>query len=489
MENMYDDYNRNFESASRKRISWLAILSVAVLAFTAGIVVTYVLFALERTVVHGSLDDEFGDLLLVLEELENSHYFFDEEVDLVRGAIDGMISETGDSYTNFFLVSEFENAMGHLRETFYGIGAEVTTINGDTTIVTPMRDSPAEYYGVLPGDVVLSVDGEDVRDEELRDVISKIRGEYGTVVTLGILRAGSDFIYIDVTRGRIVNETVTTDILEADGKTIGLLRVSTFGEATLQHFRDAIGELEEAGIDGLIVDMRNNAGGYLTAVTGMISYLLPGELLITSAVDRDGEETTHYTSGDSSTRLNVDIVTLINGGSASASEIFAAAMIESGGFEVIGTTSFGKGTVQQSRPIGDDGMLQMTIQVWKTPNGNLIEGYGVEPTIYVEASEITGILQVNLGEEDVLVYDMVHAGVMSAQQILDALGYDVARTDGFFDSATVDALREFQASNDLEVTGEINGLTASTLSMALRELVRDPEYDAQIQAAIEWFSE
>jgi len=471
-----------------KKVSVLAVLSIAILAFTAGITITYAVFEFGQTAAISYIDDDdFEDFLTVLNELQNSHYFFDEDNDLIRGAIDGMISATGDFYTNFFLLSEFEDAMSHLRESFYGIGAEVTTINGDATIVTPFSGSPAEYYGVLPGDIVLSVDDEDVRDEDLRDVINRIRGEYGTVVTLGILRAGSEFIYIDVTRGRILNETVTTDVFESNGRTIGFIRVSTFGEATLRDFRDAIGVLDAMGIDGLIIDMRNNSGGYLNAVNGMVSYLLPSGLPITSAVDRNGRETVHSTNGDSSARLDVDIVTLINGGSASASEIFAAAMMESGGFEVIGTTSFGKGTVQQSRPIRDDGMLQMTVQVWKTPNGHLIEGYGVEPTIYVEASEFLRILQVNLGGEELLEYDMVHPGIMSAQMILDALGYDVNRTDGYFDISTVEALRLFQGNNDLEATGAIDTLTASTLSMELRNKARNPVYDVQIQAAIEWF--
>lgn len=477
-----------------KRVSWLAVLSVAILAFTAGVTVTYVVTGFDQPVTmrdlydhDDNLDADFADFVHVLNELQNNHYFFDEENDLIRGAIDGMIAATGDAYTNFFTLSDFEGSMSHLRESFYGIGAEVTTINGDITIVTPMSGSPAEHYGILPGDVVLSVDGEDVRDESLHEVIDRIRGEYGTVVTLGILRAGSDFMYIDVTRGRILNETVTTDIFESDGKRIGLISVSTFGEATSQDFEAAIGLMDKAEIDGLIIDMRNNAGGYLAAVNDMVSYLLPSGLPITSAVDRDGRETVHYTSGDASYRLDVDIVTLINGGSASAAEIFAAAMMESGGFEVVGTTSFGKGTVQQSRPIREDGMLQMTIQVWKTPNGRLIEGYGVEPTIYVEAS--FNILQVHLGDEDLLAYDTVHPGVVSAQIILDALGYTVDRTDGYFDSSTVEALRAFQANHDLEVTGQINGLTASALSMAFRDKVRNPAYDGQIQAAIEWLNQ
>jgi len=477
------------EPLRNRNTNWLAIIAVAIFFFTVGIITSYAIFDIGNSSNRPiqSQEDDFNEFFRVLHELENNHYFFDPNRDLIRGAIDGMIAATGDSYTNFFNRSDFDNAMSHLQISFYGIGAEVTTINGAATIVTPMLGSPAEAAGVLPGDVVLSVDGYDVRDYNLNAVINRIRGEYGTNVTLGILRSGTDLIDIVVTRGRIVNETVTTDILELDGQSIGLLRVSTFGAATLQDFRAGIGELETASIDGLIIDLRNNSGGYLNAVIGMISYLLPSGVPITSVVDRDGYATVHSTRGAGYNRLDVPIVTLINGGSASASEIFAAAMIEAGGFEVVGTTSFGKGSVQTSRPVSEDGVLQLTIQAFFSPDGNPIDGYGVTPTIYVEASEFLRILQINLGGEDALVYDMVHSGVRSAQQTLDALGFSVDRTDGYFDSSTVQALELFQAENNLPVTGEIGPADATALSMALRALARNPEHDVQIQAALDVF--
>ena len=481
-------YHQN--DSSRKVGNWLAIIAVAIAFFTIGIVASYAIFDIGGRINNQTSqanDVDLEEFFQVLHELENFHYFFDADNDLIRGAIDGMIASTGDFYTNFFSRSDFEGAMGHLRESFYGIGAEVTTINGAATIVTPMPNSPAENAGILPGDVVLSVDGHDVRDYNLNQTIDMIRGPYGTEVTIGILRSGTDFIDIVITRGRIINETVTTDIIDYDGQRIGLLRVTTFGAATLQDFRAGIGQLDAAGIDGLIIDIRNNSGGYLNAVVGMISYLLPSGLPITSVVDRDGNSMVHATRGSSEMRLDVPIVTLINGGSASASEIFAAAMIESGGFEVVGTTTFGKGSVQTSRSIGQDSILQLTIQAFLSPDGNMIDGYGVEPTIFAEPSEHLFIHQINLGGEDVLTYDMVHSGIRSAQQILNALGFSVNRTDGYFDASTVQALQEFQAENSLPVTGEISSADATALSMALRALIRNPEYDAQIQAALELF--
>lgn len=472
-----------------KRTNWLIVSTFSVMALIVGITATYAVLEFADFNVGDSYqeDDEFTEFFTVLNELRRSHYFYDEDNDLIRGAIDGMIETTGDVYASFFTESEFDSAMGHLHGSFSGIGAEVTSVNGDAVIVTPFQGSPAETYGVLPGDVILSVDGENVREESLNEVTNRIRGEEGTVVSLELLRAGTDIIFIDVTRGRIVNETVTTQIFEDDGNTVGYIRVSNFAETTLADFKAAVDELDDYGIDGLIVDLRNNPGGYLSTVNGMVSYLLPSDRIITSSIDRHQNIEEHLTGGNSDYRLDVDILTIINEGSASASELFAAAMIESGGFEVIGTNSFGKGTVQSPILIGQDGVLQMTVQAWLTPNGNLIDGYGVAPTIPVEASEFRYFPQVHLGDADLLEYDMVHAGVMSAQLILDLLDYEVDRTDGYFDASTALAVRTFQEDNDLFATGDIDGETATALTMGLRELIRDPAHDAQIQAAIEYF--
>ena len=474
-----------------RRTNWMIVATFSVVTFIAGVVATYAVLEFDQIgVVTADMEnDEFDEFLNVLDQLRHLHYFYDEETDLIRGAIDGMIEATGDSYAGFFTRAEFDSTMRHLQGSFYGIGAEVTSINGDAVIVSPLQGSPAETYGVLPGDVIISVDGENVREYDLNEVIDRIRGEDGTVVSLEILRAGTDLIYIDVTRGRIVNETVTTNIFKENGNNIGYIRVSSFGETTFNDFRDAVDELDDYGIDGLIVDLRDNPGGLLTTVNNMVSYLLPSGLNITSAVDRDGNLQAHRTRGDSNYRLDVPILTIINEGSASASELFAAAMMESGGFEVLGTTSFGKGTVQSSLPIGRDGdsTLQLTIQAWLTPDGNLIDGEGVEPTIYVPASESRHFLQVHLEGEELLVYDMVHPGVKSAQLILDLLGYSLDRTDGYFDATTVTAVISFQQNNDLSPTGDIDSETATALTMGLRDHTRDPAYDEQIQAAIEWF--
>ena len=435
----------------------------------------------------GPYDARFSDFFRVFDAIVDNHYFFDgDDEALIMGATEGLVAAVGDPHSRFFSLTDFENTMSHLQGSFYGIGAEVTSINGEHVIVSPFPDSPAENYGVLPGDIVREVDGEDVTVLTLNETIALIRGEEGTVVTLGLARDGmSQLVYIEVTRGEIAQQSVLSEIYEKDGARIGYIQVTVFGETTHSEFEDAIAELEEEGIDSLIVDLRNNSGGYLNAVVSMMDYLLPPDLLITTAESREGTEEEFRTTNRSPGK-DYPMLTLINGGSASASEIFAAAMIESGGFDVLGTTSFGKGTVQQSRGIGNDGMLQMTTQVWLTPDGNLINEHGITPTIYVEAPEFFSYAQVFLGDLDYLEHDMIHIAIQNAQQILDVLGYDVARTDGYFDQSTKRAVRAFQSDNDLDATGIIDGPTARAITMALRNRIRDSDYDTQLQAAIEF---
>ena len=247
------------------------------------------------------------------------------------------------------------------------------------------------------------------------------------------------------------------------------------------NFKQGIESLEEQGMTSLIVDLRNNSGGYLTSVVEMVDYLLPADKVITTIEGREGGGTTYKTSTEGK---DYPIVTLINEGSASASEIFAAAMKEAGGYEVIGTTSYGKGTVQVSMPLDDHSSLKITTQVWKTPDGNWINEEGVTPTIEVEAPDFYYYYQVYLTDGKSLAYDMVDASIQNAQNILNTLGYRVDRTDGYFDKSTQEAVKAFQKDSGIEPTGVIDGKTAGDLTLALRDKVRDKQYDTQLQKAI-----
>ena len=464
-------------------------------SFCLGVTLTFLLtlvFSTQkvRTIISPSNSGEIDSINQVYNVLRNHHYFFEgESQELIDGAIIGMIGALNDQHSTYFTMNDYEEFVGRLGETYYGIGSEVTSINGYTIIVAPFPNSPAENAGLLPNDTIIEVDGENVVGENLQTVVNKIKGPEDTVVIIGIKRGDSnELINIEVTRGEIAQETVRSEMLETEGNKIGLVQVTTFGENTRKEFIDAVKALEDDGMESLIVDLRNNSGGYLTAVVQMIDYLLPEGKVITSVRDRDGNGDTIETTGNTPGK-DYPIVTLINGGSASASEIFAAAMKEAANQEVIGTTTYGKGTVQETLNLDESSMLKLTTQIWLTSAGNWINEVGVEPTIEVEAPYFYSFFQVYLPEGEALTYDLVSPAVQNAQNILQTLGYEVSRTDGFFDESTVTAVQRFQRDQGLEETGTIESNTARALTMALRDKIRNPQYDDQLQKAIEILSE
>jgi len=428
-----------------------------------------------------------GTVGQVYNVLRNYHYFYDgDNQDLIDGAIEGMIEVLDDPHTSYFSMSDYEDFVGRLEETYSGIGCEVTSMNGHTIVVSPLPNSPAEEAGILVNDIIVEVDGENVVGENLQAVVNKIKGPIGTTVELGIQR-GETVINIEVERAEIPQETVEVDMITTDETNIGYILVTSFGENTANEFIDAIETLEAEGMDSLIVNLRNNSGGYLTAVVEMLDYLLPADTVITSVQDRNGDTKETLTTGRTSEK-DYPIVTLINEGSASASEIFAAAMKEAAGQEVVGVTSYGKGTVQETINIDDESVLKLTTQVWLTSGGNWIEGVGVEPTIEIEAPYFYSFFQVYLPDNMVLEYDLVSPAVENAQNILQTLGYLVERTDGYYDESTTNAVSSFQRDQGLEVTGIIEMETANALTRALRNKVNDRQYDEQLQKAIELLS-
>jgi len=477
-----------------RKTSWSLTISIAIFALTVGVVATY--FAIEQSQPQIQMveveeedygyDDELEEFLEFLNHFRTAHYFYDEDNDLIRGAIDGMAASTDDPWARLLTVEEYWALAGPLLGGFYGVGVRIIEVDGYAIIAEVLPDSPAEKNGLLPGDAIISVEGDRFDEYEFEDFIDKLLGRSGTSVTLEIQRA-SDLFQLDIIRGYIDYEDVTADIFEYEDKMIGYIRISSFGMYTQSDFSDAIAELEEEGIDGLVIDIRDNPGGSLATLNTMINYLLPNDRIILTTINRDGRENTQRTRGDDRYRLDVDIVTLINGYSASASEIFAAAMIESGGFEVIGTTSFGKGTAQSPMHVGDH-ILISTLHEGLTPTGNPIEGYGVVPTIYVEASEFYDFSPIHLSRDIVFEYDMVDVRISNAQLILEALGYDVDRTDGYFDASTAEAMHAFQRSNELDETGDLNPETATALSVALFDKLHDPAYDTQLLMAFEFLT-
>lgn len=331
------------------------------------------------------MSDYFTSKMELLADLIDQYYMNDISVEDMRiGAYKGLLEGLGDPYTCYYTAEEFDALMESTTGTYYGIGAvvqqDVRTMY--ITIVKPYVDGPAYNAGMLPGDIIYKVNDTDVTGMDIDKVVSMMKGEAGTKVKVTVVRDGeSNPVELLITRGEIEIETIEYEMLEDK---IGLVTISSFDEHTPEQFKDAIKSLKKDGMKGLVIDLRDNGGGLLNSVVEMLDYMLP-EGMIVYTEDKYGNRE-EFKSTDKEV-FELPAAVLINGNSASASEIFAAAMQDYKAATIVGTTSFGKGIVQTILPLTDGTAVKITIARYFTPNGVCIHGIGVNPDVEVELNE------------------------------------------------------------------------------------------------------
>lgn len=313
--------------------------------------------------------------------------YVDQPVDdelLMQGAIRGMLESLGDQHTSYLDPSQFEISNAHLQgEEYEGIGAWVD-ISGDyLTIISPMPGSPAEKAGLKPDDKVIAIDGEDMTGIDGELVRQKVIGPRGTTVTLTISRVGVEPFDVEVKRSSITVPTLESKILDSN---IAYVQLFTFGDSTTTDLRSALKDLMAQNPDGLILDLRNNGGGYLDTAIDVVSQFI-GDGVVMYEQYGDGSRVT-FNARKGGLATDIPMVVLINGGSASASEIVAGAIQDRGRGLLVGETSYGKGSVQEYTPlVNDEGAVRVTIARWLTPNERQIHEVGLEPDVKVEIPE------------------------------------------------------------------------------------------------------
>ncbi|MCI0903233.1 MAG: S41 family peptidase [Chloroflexi bacterium] len=316
-------------------------------------------------------------------ELLNREQIDGENLDplvISDGAIRGMLTALGDPYAGFLDREQFSLENEDIRGFFGGIGAEVGIRDGVMTILAPMPDTPAEAAGVRPGDVILEVDGESIRGLSLLEVVRLIRGDKGTKVTL-LLRhlSSAQPVLIEIERDIINLESVT--LLMQVGR-IGHLRLSGFTGTTNDDLVKALERFERSQGVGLVLDLRNNPGGLVSAVVDVTSQFIKDGLVLYQVDAKGNRRNWGVKSGGKA--LDIPMVVLVNEFSASASEVFTGAIIDNGRATVVGTTTFGKGSVTNLWPLDDGSGVNFTTARWFTPNGLLIEGEGITPDVLLE---------------------------------------------------------------------------------------------------------
>ena len=327
-------------------------------------------------------EKEVSKKLNKLNALIDKYYLYEDEIDtdkLAEGIYSGYTSALGDKYTVYYDEDETKALMESTSGTFSGVGATLTkdADTGYATIVNVYEGSPAEKAGLKAGDILEKIDDHEVGDEQLDTVVSWIKGEKGTDVKITVLRDGEE-LELTATRDTIEVKTVSYEMKENQ---IGYIRVSEFDTITYDQFKEALDDLEKQGMQGLIVDLRNNPGGSLDTVTNMLRLLLP-EGTIVSTKDKNGKK--DEITCDGTHEFKKPMAVLVNQYSASASEIFSGAVQDYGTAKIVGVTTYGKGVVQQLMDLGDGTCLKVTIAEYYTPNGRSINGKGVEPDVEVE---------------------------------------------------------------------------------------------------------
>ena len=425
-------------------------------------------------------NEDLSKIELVYKTLMNG--YVDKNIskdNLINGALKGMSDAAGDPYTTYLVNEETAAIDETLTGSFGGIGAELRSENNKVIISNTREGTPSQKIGLQENDVILKVDGEDMEGKSISYVVSKVRGEVGTDVTLTIQR-GSQELEVKITRAKIAIETVKGTVDSTDA-TIGHVQINSFAKNTAKEVEQAVTDLRQKGVKKFIFDVRYNPGGLLDQALAISNMFVEEGKTILNIENRNGKITAYKASKEYGTfKITEPYVLLVNEGSASASEILAGALKESANAKLIGSKTYGKGTVQSVVDVSKNAELKYTTAKWLTPKGNWIHKEGVTPTKEVNLPDYAFLKIIDARET--LKVGSVSQNVLSVETILKGLGYSVT-ADGYFDEATKDAVKAYQQKEGLTVTGEVNEETAQKLMNSVRALIQ--QNDTQYQTAKE----
>ena len=338
---------------------------------TSGAAIDWSKVSEKEEAIYNTIDDYY------LNEIDNDK--------IQNGIFKGMVDSLGDPYTVYYNPEEYKQFTSSSSGTYSGIGVAVSqnVTTGAITVVKTFKKGSGEKEGMKAGDVIYKVEGKKIEGLELSKVVSMIKGEEGTFVKVTVLRDGKE-IEFNLERKKLEIDTVSHRMEEKDGKKIGYISVSEFDEVTASQFKSAISELSKEGMEGLVIDLRDNPGGLLDVTCEMLDRMIKKGLLVYT-VDKNGKRVDEDATDSDS--FDKPVAILVNGNSASASEVFSGAMKDYDAATLVGTRTFGKGIVQSIVPFGDGTAMKVTVSKYYTPNGVNIHGTGIEPDVVVELSK------------------------------------------------------------------------------------------------------
>ena len=438
---------------------------------------------IKLTVTSGNTqpDENFHDFIdFMLNTVENNYHKETNRQALIEGAYKGIFS-TLDPYSTYFTPEEYANFNTSIQGEFSGIGASITEgKNGYVEVVAPIKGTPADRAGLLPGDWIVEIDGLDAAGFTTERAVSLIRGPKGTPVKLGIRRAGvNEILYFTIIRDTIIIKSVNYEILDGG---IGYIELTEFSSKTNAEFSAAMANMVNKDVKQVIVDVRNNPGGLLDTAIYVSDFFIPAGKEI---VKIDYRGTNDRTYRASTAKSPVDVVVLTNGGSASASEIFAGSIQQTGNGIVIGENTYGKGTVQNLMPLTNGGAVKLTIAEYLLAGDYKVDTVGIKPDIEVASpARLTDAIIESLAPM-VPSRGMLTLNIYAAQQRLGLLGYTIT-ADGLNGPETRAVVSEFQKRMGLNVSGALNETTMKAIETELKSSAAKT-FDPQLERALEYF--
>lgn len=411
--------------------------------------------------------DDAGGLTAVKDVLELIQHEFPGKVstgELVAGAIRGMLDALGDRYSYYMDPEESQRFNEDIGGSFAGIGVVIEHKEDRIAVVSVLPGTPADRAGIQPGDFIVAVDGQSLLGAPVEKAVRLIRGRLGSEVRLTLLRQGAGNIELRLVRSEIRIPSVDTRYMA--GPKIGYIQVSQFQPDTGEQFRFIYNRLVQIGARGIIVDLRNNPGGLLDQAVEVAQVLVPKGTIV-HVVDSQGRKSSIETLPH---QPGPPLVVLVNGGSASAAEIVAGAVQDNQAGTVVGTKTFGKGSVQTVYSLPSGGSVRLTVAKYLTPSGRSIDGTGLTPDVVVENDGAVDELPrfADLSARP-LKFNLVGLDVLGLQQRLNYLGFDAGPEDGVYNRRTARALQAFQRKHGLKVRSAGGPETLAALEKAVQD--------------------
>lgn len=370
-------------SKEKESYSFDEVFSITIFSLLLGVLACFsILTILNKGKNYFVLSKELAKFVDAYDAIVNNYYKEVDKDKLVESAINGMVSSVGDEYTSYSDKDVTDNFNETVNGKYMGIGALIMKSENDLVIYKVFEDSPSYKAGLKDGDIILKLDDKDTKDMSVNDIASIVKNDTNKEVKL-LVKRGEENLDITIVKDMVELPVVSGKVINHNDKKIGYISLSIFSSVASEQFNKQLVKLEKEGISGLVIDVRGNSGGYLTTVTDIASYFLKkGDIIYKLEVN---DKVTVRKDKTKESR-DYPVAVLIDKNSASASEILASSIKESYNGYVVGTNSYGKGTVQQTLVLSDGSMIKYTIEKWLTPLGNWINEEGVIPTNYVELS-------------------------------------------------------------------------------------------------------